>query len=177
MDETMICGRVHKFGDDINTDLISPAQYMEFSDEVIAAHAMEGVDCDFLDKINAGDIIVAGKNFGSGSSRETAPIALKRIGISVVIAEFYARIFYRNCINIGLPALVCKEAHMICDGDVLEVLPSSGIIKNITRGKEYHCEPMSEDVMKIVKNGGLLNDLEQRRKNLKGELNNGKRCE
>ena len=157
-------GRVHKFGDNINTDLISPAQYMECSNDVIAAHAMVGADPDFPKKIKPGDFIVAGKNFGSGSSRETAPIALKGIGVSAVIAEFFARIFYRNCINIGLSALICKQASEIDDGDELEVMPQDGIIKNLTQGKEYRCDPLPENIMKIIAHGGLLEELEHRLK-------------
>lgn len=116
-----IKGKVHKFGDNINTDLISPAQYMEMSNEIIAQHAMEGADPEFMEKMKPGDIIVAGKNFGSGSSRETAPLALKNAGVSVVIAEFFARIFYRNSINIGLPVLMTKDTSSIQDDDELEV--------------------------------------------------------
>ena len=164
MSVDVITGTVHKFGDNINTDLISPARYMEYSNDVIAAHAMEGADPDFSSKMKLGDIIVAGKNFGSGSSRETAPIALKGIGVSVVIAEFFARIFYRNCINIGLPALICKEANKINNGDKLEILPYEGIIKNLSSGAEYKADPLPAVIMNLVKRGGLLEDLEYSRK-------------
>ena len=157
-------GRVHKFGDNINTDLISPAQYMEASNEVIAAHAMVGADPEFPKKMRRGDFIVAGKNFGSGSSRETAPIALKGIGVSVVIAEFFARIFYRNCINIGLPALICAQCGEIKEGDELEVLPEDGLIRNLTSGKEYQCDPLPPNIMNIIAHGGLLEELEHRMK-------------
>jgi len=156
LQNSIIVGKARIFGDNINTDLISPAQYMECSNEVIAAHAMEGIDPLFTKRIQVGDILVAGKNFGSGSSRETAPIALKGAGISVIIAEFYARIFYRNCINIGLPALICTESPKINEGDVLEIHPMEGIIKNITQNTEYTCPALSYDIMQILKAGGLL---------------------
>lgn len=162
MSGSLIKGFVHKFGDNINTDLISPAQYMEMSNEQIAAHAMEGADPDFVKKMKPGDIVVAGKNFGSGSSRETAPIALKGAGVSVVIAEFYARIFYRNCINIGLPVLMTDSVSRIDEGDELEVDPINGVIKNVTKGEEYVCNILPEYIMNIIKAGGLLNQLEEK---------------
>lgn len=162
-------GSVHKFGDNINTDLISPAQYMELDNAGIASHAMEGADPDFPKKVRPGDIVVAGKNFGSGSSRETAPIAIKECGVSVVIAEFFARIFYRNCINIGLPVLICPEAGEIEDGEELEVLPEDGIIHSLTTGKEYRCSPLPKNIMAIISHGGLLGDLEWRMKHRKEE--------
>ena len=160
MQKNTLCGTVHKFGDNINTDLISPAQYMELDNAGIAAHAMEGADPNFVQKMKPGDIIVAGNNFGSGSSRETAPIALKGCGVSVVIAKFFARIFYRNCINIGLPVMICEEADQIADGDSQEVNPLSGVIRDTTTGKEFHCKPLSDNIMEIVAHGGLLGDLE-----------------
>ena len=154
--------KVHKFGDNINTDLISPAQYMELDNAGIAAHAMEGADADFMSKMRAGDCIVAEKNFGSGSSRETAPIALKGCGVSVVIAQFFARIFYRNCINIGLPVMICEQADEICEGDELEVSPESGVIQNLTSGKTYQCKPLPENILRIIEHGGLMGDLSYR---------------
>ena len=156
----MIKCKVHKFGDSINTDLISPAQYMELDNAGIAAHAMEGADPDFAKKMKPGDCIVAGKNFGSGSSRETAPIALKGCGVSVVIAQFYARIFYRNCINIGLPVMICDQADEINEGDELEVEPVTGSIRDLTTGKQYQCKPLPANIMEIIEHGGLLGDLE-----------------
>ena len=158
----MIRCKVHKFGDNINTDLISPAQYMELDNAGIAAHAMEGADPDFPKKMKPGDCVVAGNNFGSGSSRETAPIALKGCGVSVVIAKFYARIFYRNCINIGLPVMILPETDEISEGDELEVEPVKGEIKDLTTGKTYHCSPLPENIMQIIEHGGLLGDLEWR---------------
>lgn len=155
----MITCRVHKFGNDINTDLISPAQYMELDMAGIAAHAMEGADPEFVKKMKWGDCIVAGKNFGSGSSRETAPIALKGCGVSVVIAQFFARIFYRNCINIGLPVMICERADEIGEGDLLEVDPLKGSICDLTTGKQFQCSPLPENIMEIIEHGGLLGDL------------------
>lgn len=162
MENNIFVGTAHKFGNDINTDLISPAQYMEMSNEEIAAHAMEGADPDFPQKVRPGDIIVAGNNFGSGSSRETAPLALKGCGVSVVIAKFFARIFYRNCINIGLPVLICEEADEIMGGDELEVDPIAGRIVDRTLGRVYHCSPLPEHIMKLIACGGLTGFVRQR---------------
>ncbi len=154
--QSVLRGRVHKFGDDINTDRISPAQYIEHGTDAIAAHALEGADPDFPRKMRVGDIVAAGKNFGSGSSRETAPIALKGIGVAAVVAEFFARIFYRNCINIGLPAVMCPEAEKIRDGDELEIRFEEGIIVNTSTGEQYKCVPLPPHIMAIVRDGGLL---------------------
>jgi len=169
MAEKILCGTAHVFGDNINTDLISPAQYMEMSNEVIAAHAMEGSDPDFCKKVKPGDFLVAGANFGSGSSRETAPIALKDCGISVVIAKFFARIFYRNCINIGLPVLICEQAGEIGQGDALEVELGTGVIRSLTSGRTYQCAPLPENIVALINNGGLLGDLDIRINKPKGE--------
>ena len=151
-----IHGRVHKFGDNINTDLISPAYYIGKSDDIMIAHAMEGADPEFSQKVKPGDIIVAGENFGPGSSRETAPFVIKGSGISCVIAKSYARIFYRNAINIGLPILVFPHAEEINDGDELEIDPIQGAIADLTTGKEYTCTPLPENIMELVRDGGLI---------------------
>lgn len=164
-----IKGKVHKFGDNINTDLISPAQYMEMSNEIIAQHAMEGANPEFMEKMKPGDIIVAGKNFGSGSSRETAPLALKNAGVSVVIAEFFARIFYRNSINIGLTVLMTKDTSSIQDDDELEVDAKKGIIRNITRNEEYACTVLPENILSIIEAGGLLEQLNKEGEILRNE--------
>ena len=166
MNSSAICAKAHRFGDNINTDLISPAQYMELASKEITAHAMEGADPDFPKKMRPGDILVAGKNFGSGSSRETAPIALSSIGVSVVIAESFARIFYRNCINIGLPVLICENLEGIGDGDELSVELDSGVIRDQTTGAVYRCKPIPPNILALIAHGGLLGDLEIR---LKGE--------
>ena len=156
MSNFTIHGKVHKFGDNINTDLISPAPFIGMADEIMIAHAMDGADPDFSKKVKPGDIMVAGKNFGSGSSRETAPFVIKGSGISVIIAEFYARIFYRNAINIGLPVLTCDQVSKINEGDELKVDPIGGVILNVTRGEEYTCSALPENIMELVKDGGLI---------------------
>jgi 3-isopropylmalate/(R)-2-methylmalate dehydratase small subunit len=166
MDNYIIRGKVHKYGDNINTDIISPGQYMELGYEEMAAHAMEGVDPDFSKKINPGDIIVAGNNFGSGSSRETAPIALKYAGVGAVIAGFFARIFYRNSINIGLPVMESVAVDEINDGDELEIDPLKGLIKNLSQNKEYQCSALPEHILDLIKSGGLVSVLEKE-KNIK----------
>lgn len=159
--QEILFGRAHKFGDNINTDLISPAQYMEMSYQEIAAHAMEGADPNFSRNMRPGDIVVAGNNFGSGSSRETAPIALKECGVSVVIARFFARIFYRNCLNIGLPVLICEQADQIEDGDELNVDLSSGMIRDLTKGIELTCSPLPPHIMQLIEHGGLMGYLKE----------------
>lgn len=155
-------GRVHKYGDNINTDLISPPQYMELSFQAMAAHAMEGLDPLFTKKVQPGDIIVAGKNFGSGSSRETAPIALKYAGVGAIVAEFFARIFYRNALNIGLPVIETPAARQIADGDVLQIDLLRGSLSNTTSGEVYQCSPMPQKIIDLIRAGGLVPLLEQR---------------
>ncbi len=155
-------GKVFKYGDNINTDLISPPQYLEKSLEVIAQHAMEGIDEQFAKQVDQGDMIVAGLNFGPGSSRETAPIALKMAGVSVVIARSFARIFFRNAINIGLPVLECSDVDRIRAGDVLEVELLSGVISNVTRREVYHASALSETVATVLAAGGLVPFLERK---------------
>ncbi len=155
-------GKALKYGDNINTDLISPPQYLEKSLEVIAEHVMEGIDEHFSEKVSPGDVLVAGENFGPGSSRETAPIALKLVGVGVIVAKFFARIFYRNAINIGLPVLECQEVDKIEDGDILEVNLSTGVITNKTTGENYKVAPLSEPVIDILSAGGLIPFLEKK---------------
>ncbi|MFB3818091.1 MAG: 3-isopropylmalate dehydratase [Candidatus Methylomirabilales bacterium] len=155
-------GRVHKYGDNINTDLISPPQYMELSYEQMAAHAMEGLDPGFVAKLRRGDILVAGKNFGSGSSRETAPIALQRAGVGAVVAEFFARIFFRNALNIGLPVIETPAVRDIDDGDDLEIRLLEGRLLNHTSGRECGCPPMPQKIVDLIEAGGLVPLLERR---------------
>lgn len=155
-------GKALKYGDNINTDLISPPQYLEKSLDIIAQHAMEGIDERFTAKLAPGDILVAGENFGPGSSRETAPIALKLAGVGAIVAKFFARIFYRNAINIGLPVLECADADKISDGDLLEISLSAGIITNKTTGETYKVSPLSAPVMDVLAAGGLIPFLEQK---------------
>ncbi len=151
-------GEVYKFGNDINTDDIISARYLNTIDpKELGSHCMEILDHDFPKKVKAGDIIVAGNNFGCGSSREHAPISIKGCGVSLVIAKSFARIFYRNSINIGLPIIELKQADEIKPADVLEVDIRRGEIKNLTSGKVYHAQPFADFVCAIVEKGGLVN--------------------
>ena len=152
-------GRVFKYGDNVDTDVIIPARYLNTSDaKELAAHCMEDIDTEFVKKVQPGDIIVANKNFGCGSSREHAPLAIKTAGVSCVIASTFARIFYRNAINIGLPILECDEAVKNIDaGDELEVDFKSGLIKNLTKNQQYQGEGFPEFMQKIIKAEGLIN--------------------
>ena len=151
-------GRVHKYKDNVDTDVIIPARYLNTaSHSELAAHCMEDIDKEFVNKVQQGDIMVAEKNFGCGSSREHAPIAIKASGISCVIAATFARIFYRNAINIGLPIMECPEAaYDIKDGDIVSVDYSSGVITNETTGKTYQAEPFPEFIQNIIEKGGLI---------------------
>jgi len=165
MEKEIITGKVHKFGDHVNTDAINPAKYMELSMDEMIAHVLEGADPDFAARVKPGDIIVAGKNFGSGSSRETAPVSIKGAGVSLIIAEFFARIFYRNAINVGLKVLICPEAaREVQAGDTLRVDVSAGIIEDVTTGKSYTCAPLPDHILELVEDGGLLNHLEKKLK-------------
>ena len=153
----VIRGKAHKFGDDINTDDIIAAKYLVTTDEAeLGKHCMENIAPDFLKKINKGDIIVGGKNFGCGSSREHAPRALKGAGIAAVVAESFAGIFFRNSINIGLPFLELKEVDKIKDGDTLEIDLASGIIKNLSKNESYKTQAFPEFLQEIVRQGGLI---------------------
>ena len=154
-----VCGSVHAFGDNIDTDVIIPARYLNSSDPAeLAKHCMEDIDADFTKKNKAGDLIVARKNFGCGSSREHAPIAIKAAGVSCVIAETFARIFYRNAINIGLPIIECPEASKgIEDGDEVEVNFDTGIITNLTQGNSFKGQAFPEFMQKIIASEGLIN--------------------
>lgn len=154
-------GTVHKFGDNVDTDVIIPARYLNTSSRSeLAAHCMEDIDKDFVKNVKQGDIMVAEKNFGCGSSREHAPIAIKASGVSCVIASTFARIFYRNSINIGLPILECEEAAKdIKDGDTVSVNFDTGVITNDTTGKTYQAEPFPEFIQNIIAKGGLINSI------------------
>ena len=149
-------GRVFKYGSNVDTDVIIPARYLNVPDaSELAKHCMEDIDKDFVNKVTDGDIIVADKNFGCGSSREHAPIAIKAAGVSCVIAETFARIFYRNAINIGLPIIECPEAAKgIEDGDQVEVK-----IYNKTKGTEFQGQAFPEFMQNIISNGGLINHI------------------
>ncbi|XOQ48124.1 MAG: 3-isopropylmalate dehydratase small subunit [Eubacteriales bacterium] len=154
-------GFVHKYGDNVDTDVIIPARYLNTASHTeLAAHCMEDIDADFVKKVKKGDILVAAKNFGCGSSREHAPIAIQASGISCVIAETFARIFYRNAINIGLPILECAEAARdIRNGDEVEIDFDTGVIQNRTNGKSYKAQPFPPFIQNIIEKGGLLNSI------------------
>ena len=156
-------GMVHKYGDNVDTDVIIPARYLNTaSHQELAAHCMEDIDKDFVSRVKEGDIIVAEKNFGCGSSREHAPIAIKASGVSCVIASTFARIFYRNAINIGLPILECDAAAQeIQSGDDVEVNFDTGVITDHTTGKTYQAQPFPPFIQNIIKAGGLLNSIEK----------------
>lgn len=155
----IIKGKIWKFGDDVNTDEIIPARYLNTSDpKELAKHTMEDIDADFMKKIKAGDIIVGGKNFGCGSSREHAPIAIKAAGISCVIAKSFARIFYRNSFNMGLPIIESEEVvNDAKEGDELEVNINNGTIKNLSSGKTYNILPYPGFMQELIQSGGLMN--------------------
>lgn len=154
-------GNVIKYGDNVDTDVIIPARYLNTSDHAeLASHCMEDIDKTFVNRVKSGDIMAAGQNFGCGSSREHAPIAIKASGISLVIAKSFARIFYRNAINIGLAIVECPEAaEEISEGDIVEADLDNGIIRNITTGKEYTMAPFPEFIQKIIANGGLMDSI------------------
>ncbi len=154
-------GNVIKYGDNVDTDVIIPARYLNTSDhKELASHCMEDLDKTFVNRVQTGDIITAGQNFGCGSSREHAPIAIKSSGVSLVIAKSFARIFYRNSINIGLAIVECPEAvDGISEGDKIEADLDNGIIKNLTTGQEFKTESFPEFVQKIIENGGLIQSI------------------
>ncbi|MCF6095618.1 3-isopropylmalate dehydratase small subunit [Thermovorax subterraneus] len=160
----MIKGRAIKYGDNVDTDVIIPARYLNTTDpKELAAHCMEDLDPEFKNKVRPGDIIVAGANFGCGSSREHAPIAIKASGISCVIAETFARIFFRNAINIGLPIVECPEAARdIKDGDQVAVDLTTGEITNLTTGKVYKAPPFPPFMQELIKLGGLVEYVRER---------------
>lgn len=156
-------GNALKYGNNVDTDVIIPARYLNTTDyKELASHCMEDIDKSFVTKVKPEDIMVAGENFGCGSSREHAPIAIKASGVSCVIASTFARIFYRNAINIGLPIMECPEASKkIQDGDEISVDFSSGTINNITTGETYHALPFPEFIQNIIAKGGLLNSIRE----------------
>lgn len=157
-------GRVHKYGNNIDTDVIIPARYLNTADhKELAKHCMEDIDKKFVEKVQKGDIMVGGANFGCGSSREHAPIAIKESGIACVIAKSFARIFYRNSINIGLAILECPEAsERIEDGDTVRIDFDSGIIYNETKSEQYQAQPFPDFIKDIINSNGLLNSIKNR---------------
>lgn len=158
-------GRVFKYRDNVDTDVIIPARYLNTSDpQELAAHCLEDLDPEFRQKMQPGDIIVAGKNFGCGSSREHAPLAIKTAGVACVVAATFARIFYRNAINIGLPILECPEAVAGTDaGDELEIDFDQGTITNLTKGRVFQAQPFPGFMQKIIATGGLINYIQAER--------------
>lgn len=150
------------FGDNLDTDAIAPGRYMKFGIEEIARHCLEAVDPSFAGTVQAGDVLVAGKNLGAGSSREQAPEALKRLGVAALVAQSFAGLFYRNAINLGLPAVVCPQAGRIRAGDELQVDFENGAILNGTTGERLACEAIPAFLMQIIRDGGLLPHLEKR---------------
>ena len=152
-----IKGKVWKFGDNINTDLICPGPYMRLPLDQMGQAAMAGIDIDFHKKISKGDIVVAGANFGSGSSRELALLALKMAGIGGIVAKYFGRIFYRNCIALGFPTIECDEAYnKVDEGDELEIDFSTGVIKNLTKNEEYKGTKYPEEFLEIFQAGGII---------------------
>jgi len=151
-------GKAHVFGDDVNTDEIIPARYLNSIDPAfLAKHCMEGADAEFTKKVRPGDFIVAGENFGCGSSREHAPIAIKAAGVACVVAESFARIFFRNAINIGLPIVMCPDAvDDIGPGDDLEIDLAAGRLKNLTSGNVFSFAPFTKEIQAIIAAGGLM---------------------
>jgi 3-isopropylmalate/(R)-2-methylmalate dehydratase small subunit len=156
-------GSVHRYGDNVDTDVIIPARYLNTTNhKELAAHCMEDIDSDFVRKVKNGDIMVAGSNFGCGSSREHAPIVIKESGISCVIAKSFARIFYRNAINIGLPILECEQAgEKIAAGDEVEINFDTGVITNITKSESFQAIAFPDFIKNIIASGGLLNSIQK----------------
>lgn len=164
-------GKAHKYGRDVDTDVIIPARYLNVSDIAeLAKHCLEGLDADFVKKVKEGDMIVAEENFGCGSSREHAPLAIKAAGISCIIAKSFARIFYRNSINIGLPILESNEAvDNIKDGNTLRVDLASGTIVNLSTGKSFQSQPFPEFMQQIIERGGLIEYVKEKIRRVKSE--------
>lgn len=157
-------GRVWKFGEDVNTDVIIPGKYLNITNpQELGQHCMEGIGPDFHQKVKPGDIILAGKNFGCGSSREHAPLAIKAIGISCIIAKTFARIFYRNAFNIGLPILECADVpDQLEEGQEIEVDLSTGQIRDLPRGRNFQAKPIPPFMQDLIRDGGLMNHLAKR---------------
>lgn len=164
VDMADIEGKAIKFGDNINTDIISPPQYMDLSIEESARYAMSAVEPLFYEKVKTQNILVAGSNFGSGSSRETSPLTLKYLGVRAVVAKFFARIFYRNAINVGLLVIECGETDRIRDEDEIRIDYREGKITNVSRGETYVCSTIPEHLMRLIEAGGLKEYLKKEMK-------------
>lgn len=154
--------RVWKFGDGVDTDVLAPGLYFKLPADEAVKHCLESLRPEFVAEVGKGDVFVAGDSLGIGSSREQAPANLKMLGISAVIAKSFARIFYRNALNIGLPALACPDCDRISDGDRLTVDPIAGTIRNETKGETYACDPIPEHLMEMIGDGGLMPHLKKR---------------
>ena len=165
-------GRAFSFGDGVNTDVMAPGLYFKEPMEVMARHCMEAIDPEFAGSVRPGDVVVAGRNFGVGSAREQAPMALQHLGVGAILAECYGRIFYRNALNFGIPVLVCPAAGKIKAGDRLRVDPVGGVVENLTGGHRYEVGSLPEHLMAMVTAGGLMPWLKQRIED--GELQNSK---
>jgi 3-isopropylmalate/(R)-2-methylmalate dehydratase small subunit len=154
--------RAWVLGDNVDTDAIAPGRYMKFGIAEIAPHCLEALVPEFAREVKPGDVVIGGRNFGAGSSREQAPAALKHLGVAALVAESFAGLFYRNALNLGLPAVACAEARRIRDGDLLRVSFEQGEIANLTTGETLQCEPVPAHLMQMVRDGGLLAHLEKR---------------
>jgi 3-isopropylmalate/(R)-2-methylmalate dehydratase small subunit len=157
-------GRGFVFGDNVDTDTLAPGLYMKKPIEEMARHTLEALDPAFATTVSAGDIVVGGDNFGMGSSREQAVMTLRTLGVAAVIAKSFAGLFFRNALNLGLPALACNEADKIRAGDRLVLAPEQGRIENLTRGETYACEPIPAHLVEMIRDGGLLPHLEKKLK-------------
>lgn len=158
----MSTGRAWTFGDDVNTDLIAPARYLKRPLAEFATHTLEAADAQFATTVKPGDMLVGGENFGCGSSREQAPAALRYLGIAAVVAKSFARTFYRNAMNVGLPALVCPRAGEIQSGARLRVNLEEGVVENVDNGERYRCDAIPTHLMQMIRDGGLIPHLEKR---------------
>jgi len=154
--------RAWVFGDDIDTDVLAPGKYMKLDIDEIAKHCLETVNAEFASSVKPGDVVAAGRNFGAGSSREQAPAALKHLGVAALVAESFAGLFYRNALNLGLPAVACRDAKRIRQGDAVQVDAEQGMIRNLTTGETLRCETIPAHLMQMVRDGGLLAHLEKR---------------
>jgi 3-isopropylmalate/(R)-2-methylmalate dehydratase small subunit len=154
--------RAWVFGDNLDTDVIAPGRYMKFGVDEIAQHCLEAVSPGFAKSVKPGDVVVGGRNFGAGSSREQAPAALKHLGVAALVAQSFAGLFYRNALNLGLPAVVCKDAALIADGDAVRVHAEDGKIEIVNTGKTLACEAIPAHLMQMLRDGGLLPHLEKR---------------
>jgi 3-isopropylmalate/(R)-2-methylmalate dehydratase small subunit len=157
-----VSGRAWVYGDDLDTDVLAPGRYMKFAIDEIARHCLETVDPGFAPGVKPGDVMVGGRNFGMGSSREQAPAALKHLGVAAVIARSFAGLFYRNAFNVGLIALTCPQSDRIRSGDAVRIDAAAGRIDNLTTGETLACEPIAPHLMTLVRDGGLLAQLEKR---------------